>query len=98
MTATKRFWDDPNVVEEHPSLSVSQARFAREREACRGPLSGLDDGSVFFYHDDQLGTVRWLVDRSGHLLDTERFHTSDARHAPKCCNNARVKASRPGAP
>ena len=79
------FWDDPNVVEEQPSLSVSQARFAREREACRGPFSGLDDGSVFLYHDDQLATVRWLVDRSGHLLDTERFHTSDARHAPKCC-------------
>jgi hypothetical protein len=98
MIAAKGFWDGPNVLEEQPSLSVAQARFACEREACRGPFAGLGDGSVFFYHDDQLGTVRWLVDRSGHLLDTERFHTSDAHRAPECCKPAGMKVPRAGAP
>ena len=78
MDCDRHFWDGLRVLEEHPSLSVAQSRFAREREACRGTFSGLGDGSVFLYHDDQLGTVRWLVDQSGRLLDTERFHSAHA--------------------
>ena len=69
------------MLEEQPSLSVGQSRFAREREACWGPFSGLGDGSVFLYHDDQLGTVRWLVDRAGRLLEFERFHTGEGGFA-----------------
>jgi hypothetical protein len=77
------------VLEEHPSLTLAQSRFAREREAYRGSDSGLGDGSVFFYHDDKLGTVRWLVDRSGRLLDTERFHNGHAHAASAYCNTRR---------
>jgi hypothetical protein len=66
------------VLEDQPSLSVGQSRFAREREARLGPFSGLGDGSVFLYHDDQIATVRWLVDRAGRLLEFERFHTGVA--------------------
>ena len=89
----QHFWDGPRVLEEQPSLSVAQSRFAQEREACCGSFSGLGDGSVFFYHDDQLGTVRWLVDRSGRLLDRERFHRGHAHGAREDCK-ARMTVSR----
>lgn len=79
------FWDRGTMLEEQPSLSLAQARFAREREACCGSVSGVGDGSVFFYRDGELGTVRWLVDRSGRLLDTERFHRAHAHGGSENC-------------
>jgi hypothetical protein len=73
MTTTKGLWDVRRVVREQSPLSVEQARFAGERGAYPGGCSCLGDGSVFFYHDDELRTVRWLVDRSGRPVDMEMF-------------------------
>jgi hypothetical protein len=70
----------PRVPGKPPAVTPAQTRFARHRHAQVGNVSAYGDGSVFLYHQDGHGTVRWLVDRSGSVLDFTRFHDADDAH------------------
>jgi hypothetical protein len=58
------------------SLSPAQLAFAHRMGAEARLRSQFDDGAMFFYREDMWGADRWLVDRSGQVLDHEHFANS----------------------
>jgi hypothetical protein len=56
---------------EETSLTAGQQRFARANRATVGPEGTV--GGVFMYRREPWGTVRWLVDRDGTILDQQSF-------------------------
>ncbi len=56
-------------------LSPGQARFALEHEAKSG-VCCCETTEVFLYREEPWATYRWLVDRSGQVLDSEIFRRS----------------------
>jgi hypothetical protein len=57
-------------------LSPAQARFALEHDAHLGISCCSERPEVFLYREDPWATYRWLVDRSGQLLESEIFRKS----------------------
>jgi hypothetical protein len=61
---------------DHPTpeaVTAQQLRFAEHHAAVIGTHSACDGSLVFVYRDDDAGTKRWLVDKAGHVLESERF-------------------------
>jgi hypothetical protein len=60
---------------EETSLSAAQQRFAKANRASVGPEGTV--GGVFMYRRETWGTVRWLVDRDGTILDQVSFRDAE---------------------
>lgn len=63
----------PNV--DHPSVELTreQRAFAERQHAVPGDCARHDHRSVFMYREEAFGAWRWLIDSSGHIVDSDRF-------------------------
>lgn len=61
-----------------PVLSMAQMRFAREHRARPGRATA-GHGRVLLYREEQGGTMRWLVDSAGEVLDSVFIKHSEAK-------------------
>jgi hypothetical protein len=58
------------------ALSPGQARFAVEHDAHASVSCRVKEPEVYLYREAPWATYRWLVDRSGDLLEAEIFRKS----------------------
>jgi hypothetical protein len=54
-------------------LTSEQRVFAERAHAVPGLYADEARGSVFMYREEPLAGWRWLVDRSGRVVDSDRF-------------------------
>jgi hypothetical protein len=54
-------------------LTSQQRVFAEREHAVPGVYADQARGSIFMYREEPLAGLRWLVDPSGRVLDSDRF-------------------------
>jgi hypothetical protein len=65
-----------HAEEEATPLSPAQTRFARKNGALVGPEAYGGGGAVFLYREGPMLTRRWLVDRTGRVVQYDTFARS----------------------
>jgi hypothetical protein len=62
-----------HAQDEATPLSSAQRRFARKQGASVGPEAYGRGGLLFFYREGPMLTRRWLVDRTGRVIQYDTF-------------------------
>jgi hypothetical protein len=64
---------NPEPAQLAVQLTPEQLAFAQSQHAVPGKPAFVRRRAVFMYREDRLGAWRWLIDSTGHILESERF-------------------------